>query len=448
MKLIEACTSLLLIATLVSFAAAQAGAQDPVFKMLSKDQKVRLATLNELRSSWKDSYAVKLLEASRFIRVPETRTAIFDLLNEKTGQSFGQDRNSWYRWVWSNPYQHESEYAAFKSKLYSRVDSRFAEYFSAGAAAEIRLDEIRWGGVKRDGIPPLDHPKVLPASRAEYLADSDIVFGVELGGQARAYPKRILAWHEMVRDRVGGREINGVYCTLCGSMIVYDPIFQGDFYELGTSGFLYRSNKLMYDKRTKSLWSTLEGKPVVGELVGKGIKLDSLYVVTTTWGAWKKMHPNTDVLSLNTGFRRDYGEGVAYAKYFSTDALMFTVPKLDQRLKNKAPVLVLRFGDDKLAIAKSFLRNNPVYQSESGGTNFVAITNSAGATRVYDAGDIQFKELLDDGRIKASSGEVYQVTEESLVSSAASATILRRLPTHEAFWFGWYSAHPDTKLIK
>jgi hypothetical protein len=103
-----------------------------------------------------------------------------------------------------------------------------------------------------------------------------------------------------------------VYCTLCGAMIRYDTSVDGVQHELGTSGFLYRSNKLMYDQATKSLWSTLSGTPVVGALVGQGIELRSLYVVTTTWKEWKKRHPNTTVLSLDTGHARDYREGAAY----------------------------------------------------------------------------------------------------------------------------------------
>lgn len=220
--------------------------------------------------------------------------------------------------------------------------------------ATIRLDEIRWGGVARDGIPPLKNPKMLEAPEATYLADGDVVFGIEINGDARAYPKRIMAWHEMVKDIVGGESVNGVYCTLCGAMILYRTIHQGVDYEFGTSGFLYRSNKLMYDHATKSLWSTFEGKPVVGPLVGQGIQLESLPIVTTTWGSWKARHPKTKVLSLETGHVRNYGEGVAYGDYFSTDELRFTVPKLDPRLKNKDEVLALQFPtspDKKLAIA-------------------------------------------------------------------------------------------------
>jgi len=137
----------------------------------------------------------------------------------------------------------------------------------------------------------------------------------------------------------------------------------------------------MYDHATKSFWSTLKGEPVVGPLVGKGIKLNRRYLVTTTWGEWKKRHPDTTVLSLDTGHDRDYGEGVAYHSYFATDKLMFKVPGKDDRLLNKDSVVALRDENSQLAIAAKFLAKNPVYSDKLGDQDFVVLTNGAGANR-------------------------------------------------------------------
>lgn len=305
------------------------------------------AILPSVRETWKAENAILMVEAARVARNSDSRKKILSALGELTGQNFGLKLNAWFRWIWAQSLELPPDYATYKQQLYAKIDSRFAEYFSKDFPATIRLDEVRWGGVRRDGIPPLKNPETIAAQDASYLSDSDVVFGVQIDGHARAYPKRILAWHEMVKDVVGGESINGVYCTLCGSMIVYGTEYKGQHYELGTSGFLYRSNKLMYDHETKSMWSTIRGAPVIGPLVGKGIELKPLYVVTTTWGKWKQLHPETDVLSLRTGHTRDYGEGVAYRRYFATDRLMFTVPKLDDRLKNKDEVLIIR--NDKMS---------------------------------------------------------------------------------------------------
>ena len=115
------------------------------------------------------------------------------------------------QWNWKQKYDQHPEYAKFKSELYRKIDPRFAEYFATTENSQIRLDEIRWGGVVRDGIPPLKNPKMVAANQATYLADSDVVFGIELNGDARAYPKRILAWHEMFKDTIGGESVAGVY---------------------------------------------------------------------------------------------------------------------------------------------------------------------------------------------------------------------------------------------
>ncbi len=156
----------------------------------------------------------------------------------------------------------------------------------------------------------------------------------------------------------------------------------------------------MYDHATQSLWSTLTGMPVVGPLVGKGIELQTLPVVTSTWGEWKKSHPGTSVLSLDTGHQRDHAEGAAYRQYFASDRLMFGVPKLDPRLPNKAEVLALRTPGqpaEQLAIAAQFFGGEP--------------------------------RLPRPHRCPGS-------------------IVRKRLPGHRAFWFGWYAAYPATRLVK
>ena len=147
------------------------------------------------------------------------------------------------------------------------------QFFPRGVQATIRLDEIDWGGVVVNGIPPLEYPETLAAAEADYLDDDHIVFGIAVNGETRAYPKRILAWHEMALDRLGGLELTIVYCTLCGTVIPYESVVDGQHIKIGTSGFLYRSNKLMFDHETRSLWNTFEGVPVVGPLVGSGLRL-------------------------------------------------------------------------------------------------------------------------------------------------------------------------------
>ena len=226
---------------------------------------------------------------------------------------------------------------------------------------------------------------------------------------------------------------------------MYQTELNGKHYELGTSGFLYHSSKLMYDHETKSFWSTLQGKPVVGALVGKGISLKRRHVVTTTWGQWKKRHPDTTVLSLDTGHDRDYGEGVAYKSYFGTDDLMFKVPGSDKRLLNKDSVVALRDDNSQLAIAAKFLAKNPVYSDKLGDQDFVVLTNAAGANRVYDSKGIVFKSYDGENTATDQSGTQWTVNESELTAGTKSLSLL---PAHRAFWFGWSSQFPKTRLVK
>ena len=332
--------------------------------------------LRQIGMKWRAGYAGIIWDLARFVRPPSPQIFQFfrliSFLQDQTGQQFGPDLVGWHDWIWDQPYDPHPDYALFKGLLYGQIDPRFEEFFPRGVESNIRLDEIAWGGVPVNGIPPLEDPKRLDAAEASYLSDDHIVFGIALGGEARAYPKRILAWHEMARDDLGGVELTIVYCTLCGTVIPYESVAAGRHLRFGTSGLLYRSNKLMFDHGTHSLWNTFEGVPVVGALAGSGLRLTPHAVVTTTWGEWRDMHPTTTVLSLDTGHRRDYSEGVAYRHYFSTDELMFPVSKTDNRLPNKEEVLVmlpddpsLAGGRRPLAIAAQFLQSNRVCTSSN-----------------------------------------------------------------------------------
>ena len=420
-----------------------------VAALIADDEAKASAALARIGTQWHESSAALLIEMVNHVHSRRVLRGVMALIESRTGKAFDGSLDPWYEWLWSAERPVHPELAHFKTLLYAPIDPRFAEYFEGRPKTIIRLDEIRWGGVRRDGIPPLKNPAMVAAGQASWLDGDDIVFGVAINGDLRAYPKRILAWHEMFKDRIGGRELAGVYCTLCGALVLYDVTVNGVQHELGTSGFLYRSNKLMYDHATKSLWSTLTGTPVVGALVGKGIELQPLYVVTTTWKEWRRRHPGTQVLSLDTGHRRDYSEGAAYRDYFATDRLMFTVPTRDDRLPNKAEVLALRTAQaqgEALAVSADFLSAHPVYHGRIGSVRFVVLTDASGANRVYEAEGVRFVSWDDAAAARDSGGGIWKVDEAALTSSAGQA--LKRLPAHRAFWFGWHAAYPGTRLVK
>ena len=183
---------------------------DRILGMLHSDIPGIEATLDQAKQQWDISYVPMMLEVARFLPRRE-KAVVLRTLEIQTGQRWGGDFDKWMQWNWKQKYEPHPDYAKFKSDLYSKIDPRFSEYFVKTDNATIRLDEVRWGGVRRDGIPPLKNPKMLTARQATYLADTDVVFGIKLNGDARCYPKRILAWHEMFKDTIGGQSVAGVY---------------------------------------------------------------------------------------------------------------------------------------------------------------------------------------------------------------------------------------------
>ncbi|MEO8360281.1 MAG: DUF3179 domain-containing protein [Vicinamibacteria bacterium] len=462
---------------------------DDFVALASKDEKVSQAAADRLTPVWKDTYSAMVIDLARFFRpqreagapergddelgsddvtqagrangsgqpitartqTPEAaiRGRLMRFLSKRTGKSFGNDLKLWRKWSWTLADDPHPEYSEFKARLYSNVDPRMASFFTSSEKPRIRLDEIDWGGVAVNGIPPLDQPKTITAEQATFMGDKNVVFGLVVDGAARAYPKRILAWHEMALDTLGGVKLAVVYCTLCGTVIPYETVVDGRSFTLGTSGLLYRSNKLMFDLETKSLWSTIEGRPVVGALAASPIVLKYRPVVTTTWKEWRAAHPDTTVLSLDTGYQRDYDEGVAYRTYFSHDDLMFEVPVQDKRLKRKAEVVTfVASGESKpepVALDTAFLKKNPLHAFTASGIHFIVVTSDGGANRIYRTGAFHFVSQ-SEAKLVDAAGSEWKVQEDRLERTDGES--LPREPARRTFWFAWVAQFPETTLVK
>ena len=204
----------------------------------------------------------------------------------------------------------------------------------AGIAAE----EILAGGPPRDGIPALDDP--IHVDAADTWPDDELVIGVSHGGAARAYPLSILVWHELVNDTLAGLPILVSYCPLCGTGIVFDRRSAGGEAErrFGVSGLLYRSDLLMYDRESESLWSQISAEAVTGPATGQRLRLVRSSMLP--WSRWRARHPETTVLARETGHRRRYGSS-PYDDYAESERLLFPVT-LDRRYHPKMPTVGLR----------------------------------------------------------------------------------------------------------
>jgi hypothetical protein len=402
----------------------------------------RHGALAVLRARGNADVVPALIQALRFL---EGEPEIGAALEELTG---AQNGASWHDWLlWQEAHPEIEPYDGFdelKADIMASIDPNFRLFLQRGVEHEIRLEEIVWGGVVKDGIPALVNPTHIGPQEADYLLDDELVFGVRINGDARAYPLRILDWHEMFNDVVGGVNVALAYCTLCGSGILYETRVpdREEPFVFGSSGFLYRSNKLMYDQQTHSLWNQFTGRPVVGPLTGSGIELIVRPVTITSWKDWLDRNPDTTVLSLATGHDRDYTPGKPYGTYFASPDLMFPALTTDTRLKPKDYVFALRAGENQKSWPLVAFAGGGVINDSVGDLDVVLIGDAATRTvRAYDAGGRDF--VAAEGGLDGvvADGETWEVGEDALVR--ADGQRLARLPGHIAFWFAQSGFKPD-----
>ncbi|WP_415404744.1 DUF3179 domain-containing protein [Tateyamaria sp. SN3-11] len=407
------------------------------------------AAMAQLRARNNPDVVASLINSLRFSRsrgpqIAETLTAL-------TGEDHFTDWFAWMLWQEQNPQiTPHADFPAFKRELMVRIDENFSDFLRPEhiqpEQMRIRLEEIAWGGVVKDGIPSLDNPDLLEAAAADYLRDDDLVFGVSINGDARAYPLRIMGWHEMFNEVIGGVPLALAYCTLCGSGILFETQVEGRAKPLvfGSSGFLYRSNKLMFDRETNSLWNQYTGEPVVGPLVGSGIALRQRPVVITTWDKWKMSNPGTKVLSLETGHRRNYGSGVVYNDYFASPDLMFPA-QVDQRVHQQKDYVftVRQFGAARAWPLAAF-DGQAVINDGIANTPLLLIGDTE--TRTVRAYERQARTFTPKGgRLSDQDGAEWRVTEDALLGP--DGTRLPRVAGHISYWFAWDNYMGDAATV-
>ena len=243
---------------------------------------------------------------------------------------------------------------------------------------------------------------------------------------------------------------------------MYSAKINGEPTTFGTSGLLYRSNKVMYDRATRTLWHQFTGEPVIGPLADSGIKLPYFPVDLTTWGEWLARHADTTVLSLATGiypptfYVPESDPRATYYDYFNSPDTMFPVWKRSDALETKEVVLGLGIGDEFRAYPVAVLQRDRVVNDVLGGQEVVVIGSSfSQGARAYERGGRSFSMGEDDDATEAlptslvdSSGVQWWVTEDYLVNASDASQRLRRIPSQMSFWFGWYQFHPDTQVYE
>jgi len=226
--------------------------------------------------------------------------------------------------------------------------------YDRSTPGSVDLKDLFQGCPRRDCIPSIDSPRFEEAAAASaWLADDELVLAIRRGDDARAYPVRILDRHEIVNDRIGGEPVAVTWCPLCGSGLAFSGQLDGEPVEFGVSGLLHDSDLVMYDRRTETLWQQITGEAILGPLHGR--RLEALPLTITRWDQWKASHPETRVLSRDTGTGYNYFENVAYGGYEESDQLMFPATHRDLTIHPKAVVFGFDIDGKPLAVLEKTL---------------------------------------------------------------------------------------------
>ena len=329
----------------------------------------------------------------------------------------------------------------------------------------VPLDEIVPGGPPKDGIPSLDDPAFESVEEADrWLEEREPVIVVEQAGDARAYPYRILIWHEIVNDVVGGRPLVVTFCPLCNTALAFDRGHRGRVLDFGTTGRLRHSDLVMYDRQTESWWQQATGEAIVGQLAGD--TLEPVAAQTLRWGDFRAGHPGGLVLSRETGFDRPYGRN-PYAGYdrgpgplpsfFSRDA--------DDRLPAMERVAAVRLGERSVAYPFGELRERRVVNDTVGGTPLVVfwapgtasaldegtvaagrdIGSSGVFRRVVDGRVLTFEAAGDRGFVDRETGSRWDLAGRA-VDGPLQGARLSPIPHGDYFWFAWAAFRPETRI--
>jgi hypothetical protein len=321
----------------------------------------------------------------------------------------------------------------------------------------VPLDKIVSGGPPQDGIPSIDSPKFQSIQEAdEILEDSELVVGLNINGDRRAYPLQILVWHEIVNDVVGGEPVAITYCPLCFTNQVFNrTLSDGNIVEFGTSGKLYNSNLVMYDRQSNSLWSQALGEGIVGDY--SGVKLERIPFDIAYWKEWKELYPESKVLSRDTGSVRPYGAD-PYGDYYTNDLILFPVANDDKRLGLKEIVIGLEDENQYKAYKLQDIETKKIVNDVVGDRKIALVSLQPFMVRVFD-------RIIDNNEDKGEKIAVelfYNKTTNTLRDIVTDSEVnfdgefisgpfenkqLKQLPMDQGFWFEWVAFHPATEIF-
>lgn len=317
--------------------------------------------------------------------------------------------------------------------------------------------EVFDGGPGKDGIPALTEPTMISIDQADYLSENDLVVGYKRGNDVRAYPHPILDWHEIINDKVNGHPIAIVYCPLTGTATGWERTIKGTVTTFGVSGLLYNTNVIPYDRLTDSNWSQMRLDCVNGEL--KSTKAETFHTVETTWSTWKKLYPQSKVVSTQTGFSRNYGV-YPYGSYRTNNSsFIFPFSPRDTRLPSKERVLGVIINEKVKAFRFStFEEGIRAVKDTFNGVDIIVIGSKPDNFIVAFESRLSDGTILNIGEETASSvttaivftdteGNQWDIFGEA-VDGPRKGQRLKEVTSFIGYWFTWGSFYPGVEIFE
>jgi hypothetical protein len=337
-------------------------------------------------------------------------------------------------------------------------------------ATLIDLEEVREGGPPPDGIPPIDDPQFESVDdAATWLQDDSPVMVVEIDDDVRAYPLAILTWHEIVNDEIAGVPMVVTYCPLCNSALAFERTLRTDegetVLDFGTSGRLYQSNLLMYDRQTHTIWTQFDGEAVIGEELLAG-RLQRVPAWLLGFGELASSHPDAPVLSRETGQLRDYGRN-PYQGYDGPDAQPFLFDgEVDERFPPMTRVVGVEEDGEAVAITIDAMTSDRVVETTVGDRD-VTVLWTPGQASALDTADIDsgrdvgqtgaFLAEIDGERVElradddrfvdVATGSTFDVRGRAL-DGPLEGQRLEPVIHDDTFWFVWTAFREDTAVVE
>ncbi len=318
----------------------------------------------------------------------------------------------------------------------------------------IPKNEVHDGGPGKDGIPALEEPEFISVNQVEYLNDDDLVLGFKSGDEVKAYPHKILDWHEIINDKVGTVSVAVTYCPLTGTGIGWNRVVDGKGTTFGVSGLLYNSNLIPYDRSTGSNWSQMRLDCVNGPL--QSTKISTYQLIETTWETWKRMYPNSSVVSTNTSYNRNYNR-YPYGDYLTNNSyFIFPVKPEDDRLPSKERVLGIitdkrvkafrfsNFDAQDISLRQEEIGEIPVVIIGSKKHDFMISYQS----RTSDVEGLEFtvlqgEDVLKNGALVSDQyGNVWNIFGEA-IEGPQKGQELMEVESYMGFWFAWGAFYPE-----